>query len=101
MSKCRTHKCKAACCHNIALPIGFLAQFASKIVTPVISASPAPYNHEFPPSEFVSTSTSLMHNKCPFLRADHKCNVYEHRPAICRRFGDGSHPLLTCGYLKN
>lgn len=100
MSKCRTYKCKAACCYNIALPVGMLTQFADKIVNAVIGTSPAPCNVEFPPSEYVSTSVSLMHNKCPFLRADYKCNIYEHRPHICRKFGDGSHPLLSCSYLK-
>lgn len=77
-----------------------LTQFADKIVTPVISTEPIPYNPEFPPSEYVLTSDNLMLNKCPFLRADCKCNIYEHRPALCRRFGDGSHPLLTCHYIK-
>lgn len=100
MSKCRTHKCHAACCYNIALPIGMLSQFADKIVNEVIDTTPVPYNPEFPPSEYVSTSLNPQTNKCPFLRADYKCNIYEHRPLLCRRFGDGSHPLLTCRYIK-
>lgn len=101
MSKCRTHKCKAACCYNIALPIGFLTQFADKIVNKVIDIAPVPYNPEFPPSEFAYTSENPALNKCPFLRVDYKCNVYEHRPLLCRKFGDGSHPLLTCHYMKS
>lgn len=100
MSKCRTHKCKAECCYNIALPMGMLTQFADKVVTPVISTEPMSFNPEFPPSEYVFTSHDIERNKCPFLRTDYKCNIYEHRPAICRKFGDGSHPLLTCQYIK-
>ena len=95
MSKCRTHKCKAACCYNIALPIGVLTQFTDKIITPAISTELMPFNPEFPPSEYVFTSRNIGRNKCPFLRADYKCNIYEHRPSLCRRFGDGSHPLLA------
>lgn len=100
MSKCRTHKCHAACCYNIVLPIGMLQQFADKIVNKVIATSPMPYNPEFPPSEMVETSDNPASNKCPFLRVDYKCNIYEHRPLICRKFGEGEHPMLRCKYLK-
>lgn len=100
MSKCRTYKCKAACCYNIALPIGMLTQFADKVVNKLLSTESTPHNSEFPTSEYVSTSDNPMLNKCPFLRTDYKCNIYEHRPTICRKFGDGSHPLLTCKYIK-
>lgn len=100
MKKCRTYKCKAACCYNIALPIGLLEQFADKVVNKVIATSPMPVNPEFPPSVAVETSEKIADNKCPFLRADYKCNIYEHRPLICRKFGDCSHPMLICRYMK-
>lgn len=100
MSKCRTYKCHAACCYNIVLPCGMMERFADKIVTPVIYRSLLPVNPEFPPSEFVNTSFDSKNNKCPFLRKDCKCNIYEDRPDICRRFGDGSHPMLVCEFLK-
>lgn len=25
-----------------------------------------------------------------------RCNIYDRRPPICRKFGNGSEPLLTC-----
>lgn len=100
MSKCQTYKCHARCCYNIVLPIGLLEQFADKIVNKVITTVPMPYNPEFPPSEMVKTSDNPADNKCPFLRADYKCNIYEHRPLICRKFGDGGHPMLICRYRK-
>ncbi len=100
MGKCKTHKCHAACCYNIVLPIGMLEQFADKIVNKVIATSPMPYNPEFPPSEMVETSDNPANNKCPFLRAGYKCNIYEHRPLICRKFGSGEHPMLICQYLR-
>ena len=38
--------------------------------------------------------------RCPFLAYDEKglayCKIYEHRPEICRLFGKGGHPFLTC-----
>lgn len=100
MSKCKTYKCKAACCYNIVLPIGMLEQYADKIVNKIIATSPMPYNPEFPPSEMVETSDNPADNKCPFLRFDYKCNIYEHRPLICRKFGEGGHPMLVCQYRK-
>ena len=100
MSKCKTYKCKAVCCSNIVLPIGMLEQYADKIVNKVIATSPMLYNPEFPPSEMVETSDNPASNKCPFLRADYKCNIYEHRPLICRKFGNGGHPMLVCQYRK-
>ncbi|WP_353851361.1 YkgJ family cysteine cluster protein [Muribaculum sp.] len=100
MKKCRTYKCKVACCYNIALPVGLLEQFADKVVNKVIATSPMPCNPEFPTSVAVETSDRIADNKCPFLRADYKCNIYEHRPLICRKFGDCSHPMLICRYMK-
>lgn len=38
--------------------------------------------------------------RCPFLAYDENdlayCKIYEHRPEICRLFGKGGHPFLTC-----
>lgn len=37
---------------------------------------------------------------CPFLEYDangkSRCTIYEMRPEICRLFGKGGHPFLTC-----
>lgn len=37
---------------------------------------------------------------CPFLEYDKdgksRCTIYELRPEICRLFGKGGHPFLTC-----
>lgn len=38
--------------------------------------------------------------QCPFLAFNNAglsyCTIYEHRPEICRLFGKGGHPFLTC-----
>lgn len=38
-------------------------------------------------------------NKCPFLTENCRCNIYDRRSPICRKFGNGTEPLLTCTYL--
>ena len=38
-------------------------------------------------------------NKCPFLTENCRCNIYDRRPPICKKFGNGTEPLLTCSFL--
>jgi Fe-S-cluster containining protein len=38
--------------------------------------------------------------KCPFLKDDYTCAVYELRPPVCRKFGDATHLHMTCAYQK-
>lgn len=28
-----------------------------------------------------------------------RCNIYDRRPPICKKFGNGTEPLLTCSFL--
>lgn len=101
MGKCRTWKCHAACCYNSCLPVGLVDRFADKIVNPVISREKLPISANVPErSEYINTWDDLSNNKCPFLRKDYKCNIYDNRPTICRLFGEKNHPLLRCGYRK-
>jgi len=37
---------------------------------------------------------------CAFLADDITCAIYDVRPDVCKRFGDESHPNLTCPYKK-
>lgn len=38
--------------------------------------------------------------RCPFLEFDNdglsRCVIYDRRPGICRMYGRGGHPFLTC-----
>lgn len=79
--KCRTYKCKAACCYNIPFENGELETYADKIVNPVIDRMVV-LGAVMP-----MTSNRPTTNKCPFLRTDYKCNIYENRPDICRKMG--------------
>ena len=92
MKKCLLHKCDAHCCYNIAFEHGELERFQSRIVNPVLGFTP------FGGVRIAMTDWNLDKNKCPFLRSDRKCNIYENRPEICRKFGEI--PELPCEYLK-
>lgn len=96
--KCKVYKCKAMCCYNIVLPIGFLDSHKDDIINTVLSVRQMPFNPRFPLSELVITDIDPNHNKCPFLRDDYKCNVYNDRPDICRIFGEITE--LPCKYRK-
>ena len=91
--KCRICKCNASCCYNLAFEHGELERFASKIVNQVIGFTP------FGGVRIAMTSWDIDKNKCPFLRKDFKCNIYENRPVVCRKFGEI--PELPCEYLKD
>ena len=36
--------------------------------------------------------------KCPFLREDLKCNIYEDRPSVCKEYGSEKVECLTCPF---
>lgn len=58
-----------------------LESFAGMIVNPVLYFVPlCGRNVAF-------TAERMEDNKCLFLRHDFKCNIYENRPDVCRKFG--------------
>ena len=90
--KCRTHICKAACCYNIPFEKGELTLFKDRIVNKVL------YTTQLMTGIVAFTNPDPNKNKCPFLRADCKCNIYENRPEVCRLFG--TIEKLKCSYIK-
>ena len=95
MSKCRTNICRASCCYNLMFLKNELDRFKDKIVNPVLfTESHGPAVVAFT----VDDPLDFMHNKCPFLRADYKCNIYENRPEVCRQFGQIEE--LPCKFRK-
>lgn len=99
--KCRVHECRAHCCYNVPLPVGFKDAHADMVVNTIIGSSmPIDGREDLPPSELFMTDTDFSKNKCPFLRKDCKCNVYEDRPKICRIFWEDDDPLLKCKLRK-
>lgn len=90
--KCKTWRCKSACCHNIVFTNHELERFSDKIINSVISREPM-----FGSDVLAITNPDPMKNKCPFLRADYRCNIYENRPDVCRKFGEI--PELKCKFV--
>ena len=90
--KCRICKCNAQCCYNIPFDNGELDRFKDKIVNKVLYVLPMLGKMV----AFTNEKTEL--NKCPFLRSDYKCNIYENRPDVCRKFG--VIPELPCKWIK-
>lgn len=91
--KCRIHKCNACCCYNIPFEKNEIERFADKIVNPVLFVLPLVGSV---PVAFTNEKPEL--NKCPFLRKDLKCNIYENRPEVCRKFGQIAE--LPCRYIR-
>lgn len=81
---CDTKLCKAKCCYNPPIPKEFIELYADKIINAIqtevfLGDSPFGKNNIIPITQS---------NKCPFLRDDNICNIYEIRPMICVKFGD-------------
>lgn len=91
--KCKIHKCLARCCYNVPFESGELTKYADKIVNPILFTQPIG-----PFGTVAFTDDAPSKNKCPFLRSDYKCNIYEQRPPLCRKFGEI--PELPCKFKK-
>ena len=93
--KCKIHRCESRCCYNIPFENNELERFKDKIVNEVKFTEPfGPAVVAFTVDDFFD----MEHNKCPFLRHDCKCNIYDDRPEVCRLYGEI--PQLHCEYRK-
>lgn len=90
--KCRTSKCSACCCYNVPFEKNELERFHDRVVTPIIYSIPLGM------ARLPFTDNDLMKNKCPFLRKDLKCNIYDNRPEVCRLMG--TIDRMPCKWLK-
>lgn len=108
-SKCDITKCHAACCYNVPLEKGYLTAFKKKIVNPVIAKKPFGNEKNYDREKtalgrgnyLVYTDKDPRKNKCPFLRADCRCNIYADRPKICRDYGTKKNVMfLHCKFLQ-
>ena len=97
--KCNLEKCKAICCYNVPLPKDLLTKFTNKIVNHVYEIKKLPKNKEYK-GKYIFPITNIInekHNKCPFLTITNRCNIYEHRPQLCKDFGTKRNDnLLIC-----
>ncbi len=90
--RCKTWKCKAKCCYNVPFENGELEKYADKIVNRVLFTLPV-FGAVVP-----FTGKDMQSNRCPFLRQELKCNIYENRPDICRKMG--LVPKMPCPHLE-
>lgn len=98
--KCDISICKASCCYNAPLPKSYIFALKNRIVNPVIKI--LVLDDENMKSNLMCypiTDENPEKNKCPFLTENCKCNIYDRRPPICKKFGNGTEPLLTCTWL--
>lgn len=85
---CDVKRCKACCCYTVPLPQKTIEEHKSKIVNPIISIEPIGESEEYDGFNVLAmTDKSPAKSKCPFLRKDYLCNIYENRPNLCRLFG--------------
>lgn len=83
-------RCKAQCCGIAPIPIDIWNANKDKAVNPYNDIMRDHKDNIFPMTENL---------KCTFLTADYKCNIYDQRPDVCRKYSDESHPMLTCSYI--
>ena len=91
--KCRLKQCKASCCYNVPFENDELERFKDRIVNKVIMQVPIKGK-----AEMTYTNGNMNENKCPFLRPDFLCNIYNDRPDVCRRMGEINE--LRCEFRK-
>jgi Fe-S-cluster containining protein len=77
-------QCKSVCCGYVPIPGETYQKY------PPLSSD---YVLEGPDK----TKFVVKDNHCAYL-VDNKCTLYEHRPEVCRKFGDETHPMLFCPY---
>ena len=98
-------KCQASCCGIVPIPKEIYDRNKDKIITQPaeIKEFSGPDLDEnldmridVPNIDIVVPITKNL--RCPFLNVDTdlSCNIYEDRPRICRKFGDETHPQMTC-----
>lgn len=104
-TKCNTSKCHASCCYSVPMPKGFFSAFRKKVITPYKRLLEQEMTDDKGQRLYIPVvDEDFNKNKCPFLRDDYKCNIYDQRPWICRAFGTppkgNKSKFLQCGWLN-
>lgn len=85
---CDVSKCHASCCYNVPHTKYTLFTNKKRIVTPYKRLKEHGCNDEGRMMYVPVTDEDFQKNKCPFLREDYRCNIYDKRPYICRVWGE-------------
>lgn len=96
MCKCNVKICRAACCHNTPIERGYLSAYSKRIANKVLEVVPMADDVVVPITDY-----DMEKNKCPFLNEHYRCNIYDVRPSVCRKFGvdTGESKFLRCKFL--
>lgn len=79
-------KCGHMCCGTVPMPKKLFRKFQSRKTCEVVQLA-----------DFGRMCIPLTKdNVCPFMAKGKGCVVYEHRPSVCRNYGNESDILLTC-----
>lgn len=101
MKKCDVSVCKARCCYNVPFPEGYDKVYKKHIVNPIIDKEQYGSDEKGNPMYMYYTSLNADENKCPWLKANCRCAIYERRPNICRIFGTTPNVrFLNCHFLS-
>lgn len=102
--KCDISKCHASCCYNVPMPKGYFSVYKKKVITPWKRLIEHGRGNNGEMLYVAVVDEDFHKNKCPFLRDDYKCNIYDKRPWICRVFGTPpkgcNSRFLQCGWLN-
>lgn len=90
-SKVVPKKCHGDCCRFVPIPKSLWEDQKKNVVRKVMFV----YQHD--ENNIMPVTKDL---RCPFLKEDYSCNIYNVRPWICRLYGKGGHDCLSCPYLK-
>lgn len=96
-------KCQAMCCNIVPFSQERWDRNQNKIVTQPKRIMPA-----MGPTKCIENGFRIdlegdiipetETGKCPFLRKDLLCNIYEDRPEVCKIFGTESHVMMKCNF---
>lgn len=82
--------CKGDCCGIVPIPKQTWVKHRGKIQRPVLGVI------KFAGDTVIPETKDAV---CPFLDSNYQCVIYNERPEVCAKFGDGTHPCLCCPFL--
>jgi Fe-S-cluster containining protein len=92
-------KCKADCCGVVPIPEKTWKDNQHLLQQKIEHLTELPVKRTALPGVEIRELAFLpitKNFKCPFLKKDLSCAIYDDRPEVCQKFGDETHSLLAC-----
>lgn len=83
------HLCKAGCCGVFPMDKALLEAHRDKIQIPITEEM------DMGDEQVIAMTKNAQ---CAFLKSDYSCAIYDHRPEVCKLFGNEEHLNLTCSF---